>query len=647
MESFSVRTTLNLGDWHALMAAARERVIGAARVKGSLIYRHAPKLLWVVVVVALVYMMNTRPPLVRPLGMLLVGVTIACAFWLVYAMQRRATVPDERGAFLGDRQIDFEADGFRASQVDSNTFNRWPLVIEVTHTADHIFVWIDSFSAYIVPTRDLPAPLTVSTAVSRLQEFMAAASREAKAEPVAVSAPAPTLDLPVAESKVALPARFPSVAQELAALLRLHIWRPVGEMALYGRDVTLILLGVFCFVLWAGLDRLDYGSDVELYWYAISETGVLVLAALALGWVFSRMSRPRVEYRRSLLLVVGFLPLFVAGFWLAMKLPRIPALVSFVALLAAADVYLVTGMRSLTGKRQQAAVTSVIVFAMLLLYLGFRFELSPGIWYEPETQTEETEGAQRESEQLVYDQSARLDEAIDKLAPRDAAKTNVFFVGFAGFEGQRVFAEEIGLAAKRIDERYDAGGRSVLLVNDRRDSAKYPLANSPALRHALLSLGKRMNLDEDVLFLSLSSHGSEDSISVTSEFGYWRDLEASELAEMLRESGIRWKVIVISACHAGSFIEDLRDENTIILAAAAADRTSFGCSDRNKLTYFGAAFYRDALPKAASLRAAFEIARAAIEKREDEEGKTPSMPQAHFGAELEKKLATFEATLDR
>jgi len=244
---------------------------------------------------------------------------------------------------------------------------------------------------------------------------------------------------------------------------------------------------------------------------------------------------------------------------------------------------------------------------------------------------------------LVYDQSARLDDAIDTLAPRDAATTNVFFVGFAGFEGQRVFAEEIGLAARRIDERYGAGGRSVLLVNDRRDSVKHPLATSPALRHALIALGKRMNVDEDVLFLSLSSHGSEDSISVTSALGYWRDLEAADLAEMLRESGIRWKVIVISACHAGSFIEHLRDENTIILTAAAADRTSFGCSDHNKLTYFGEAFYRDALPKAANLRAAFESARAAIEEREDVEGIAPSMPQAHFGAELEKKLAAFEA----
>jgi hypothetical protein len=252
--------------------------------------------------------------------------------------------------------------------------------------------------------------------------------------------------------------------------------------------------------------------------------------------------------------------------------------------------------------------------------------------------------SRRESEQLMFEQSARLNAAIDKLEPRDSSTTNAFFVGFAGYGGQKVFAEEIGLAAKRIGERYGSTAHSLLLVNDRRDNERQPLASVPALRHALNGLSKRMNVEEDVLFLSLSSHGSEDAtISVSSDLDYSRDLSATELADMLRESGIRWKVIVISACHSGSFIEALRDENTIILTAAAADRTSFGCSDDNELTYFGEAFYRDALPKAATLREAFDAAREAISEREVSEMLKPSDPQAHFGAALEQKLAAIEA----
>ena len=76
-----------------------------------------------------------------------------------------------------------------------------------------------------------------------------------------------------------------------------------------------------------------------------------------------------------------------------------------------------------------------------------------------------------------------------------------------------------------------------------------------------------------------------------------QDLTADDLASALQESGIKWRTIVISACHAGSFIDALRNPDTIVITAAEADKASFGCSDDRNLTYFGEAFYRDALPR--------------------------------------------------
>jgi len=86
-------------------------------------------------------------------------------------------------------------------------------------------------------------------------------------------------------------------------------------------------------------------------------------------------------------------------------------------------------------------------------------------------------------------------------------------------------------------------------------------------------------------------------------------------------------------------IDALGDPKTIVITAAAKDRTSFGCSNDSDLTYFGEAFYRDALPGAKSLRDAFEAAKKAIAERERREHETPSNPQAYFGADLEAKLA--------
>jgi hypothetical protein len=140
--------------------------------------------------------------------------------------------------------------------------------------------------------------------------------------------------------------------------------------------------------------------------------------------------------------------------------------------------------------------------------------------------------------------------------------------------------------------------------------------------------------------LSISSHGSEDPLIAVSNSGLpLSNLSPEDLAGALDDAGIQWRVIVISACHAGAFIDSLKNDKTIVITAAAADRVSFGCADDRDLTYFGEAFYRDALPKSRSLRDAFELAKREIAERERNEGFASSKPQAYFGTELEKKLA--------
>ena len=180
-------------------------------------------------------------------------------------------------------------------------------------------------------------------------------------------------------------------------------------------------------------------------------------------------------------------------------------------------------------------------------------------------------------------------------------------------------------------------------LNDQRDLDSQPLASVSGLRYALKGLASKMQLDRDILFLALSSHGSEDPLlSVSNNSIPLQDLSGEDLAAALREANIKWRVIVISACHAGAFIEHLQDPYTIVITAAAADRTSFGCSDDRDLTYFGEMFFRDSVPGAASLRAAFDATKILIAKREQREGIEASNPQAFFGKEMEQRLQAFE-----
>jgi hypothetical protein len=116
------------------------------------------------------------------------------------------------------------------------------------------------------------------------------------------------------------------------------------------------------------------------------------------------------------------------------------------------------------------------------------------------------------------------------------------------------------------------------------------------------------------------------------------DLPPMDVRSALDDAGIRWRIVIVSACYSGIFIEPLKTDTTMILTAADSQHTSFGCADDRDLTYFGEAFLRDSLPKASSLEDAFEQARSSITRREKMETLDHSNPQMWVGASMAKKL---------
>jgi hypothetical protein len=341
-------------------------------------------------------------------------------------------------------------------------------------------------------------------------------------------------------------------------------------------------------------------------------------------------------------LVAGYLPAAVAALWLInAPVTRTQSLLVVCVLVAHASLYFFFGLKALSAALPWRAFGAwVAAIASVALVAGLT-PAQPGPWTVRQSpdQIADYQESKLRTEALLYAQPDRIDAALSALAPRSPG-AQAYFLGFAGYGGQQVFAREIALAEQRVNDRFGSQGRSVLLVNDRQDYDRHPLASRSALERALRGMAARMDVENDVLFLALSSHGKKEAYLVVDNGALPLDkLTPSALADMLRESGIRWKVLVISACYAGTFIEPLRDEYTVIITAAAPHRASFGCNDRRELTYFGEAFYRDAFPKAPDLRAAFDAAAASIAAREQKEGLLPSMPQAHFGARIEDKLA--------
>jgi len=247
------------------------------------------------------------------------------------------------------------------------------------------------------------------------------------------------------------------------------------------------------------------------------------------------------------------------------------------------------------------------------------------------------------SEEALTAQMQLLSESLDGIEDEHPNQTDVFFVGFAPFAGAEVFRRDLELARDAVEDRYGAGQRSVTLLNNPATVTEEPWATVSNLRLSLNTVGEIMNREEDVLFLYLTSHGSENQeLEADLPPLKLKPLTPSSLAGALDEAGIKWRVIVISACYSGGFIAPLQDPNTLIITSARADRSSFGCDDSAEFTYFGQAFFGQALREERSLVGAFERARRLVSERERSENLTPSEPQMHLGEAMRDKLAQFE-----
>jgi hypothetical protein len=429
----------------------------------------------------------------------------------------------------------------------------------------------------------------------------------------------------------------------LAALAGRLTWRVLPPDDASSSDAVIAACGMVALAVWLAYDR--YTAGASALWYPGGITGITWYAAglFALAWVLHRGSGALGGFRSVLAPIVGWVPLALA---IAVAVHRwAPAGAHRPCVLLLAGVGLLHAIRVLAiigASRPRAAVLAAVAFIAVFAWGTERAYVNPDLWYA-DTGDDEA-GGWTDSERLLFEQPDRVDAAAARVRPGDPDRPSVFFLGFAGTGEQRVFAEETKLAQRVISERYGAAGRTLLLVNDRRDRETWPLATIHGLRRALGRLAERMDRSKDVLFLFVTSHGSaEPSLAVSNSTWPLEQLHAATLRKALDASGIRWRVIVISACYSGAFIPALADDQTAIFTSSAADRTSFGCSDDRDVTEFGEAFIRDAVPQAPSLVAAFDRAKVALAKEERRRNLTESLPQARIGAAISAHWERIEA----
>ncbi len=246
---------------------------------------------------------------------------------------------------------------------------------------------------------------------------------------------------------------------------------------------------------------------------------------------------------------------------------------------------------------------------------------------------------QARSETVLYRQPALLEQALAGLREQRPGVPDIYLIAMGGNGGQDVFLHETLSVDALFEERFDTAGRSVVLVNNPATAQERPIASVTALQRALDAAAARMDKDEDVLFLFMTSHGSQDFRFDLSLWPYrFEELTPQRLREMLDASGIRNRVIVVSACYSGGFVEPLADERTLVMSAARADRNSHGCSHEADWTFFGRAYFDEALRHTYSFSEAFAQARQAVTEREAAQGYEASEPQIAEGEKIRPVL---------
>ena len=288
-------------------------------------------------------------------------------------------------------------------------------------------------------------------------------------------------------------------------------------------------------------------------------------------------------------------------------------------------------------------LTVLLLFLVLVL---------PPLWFYPRADlwvsvAEGGESGQLHlTEEVLTAQARLLDGQLAGLLPGRKGVVELYFVGLAGDATQDVFLKELRAAEQLFAQRFGASGRSVVLANNPTSATTLPFASAANLERAVAGVGQAMNRDEDLLLLFLTSHGSRDhELALNNPPLELNDVTPERVRRILKNAGINWRVVVVSACYAGGFIDPLKDERSLIITAADETHESFGCGYGEDFTWFGEAFVGNALRSTFSFTTAFEAAREIIVQWEEEQGETPSNPQISVGGAMQQKLAELEKQL--
>jgi hypothetical protein len=208
----------------------------------------------------------------------------------------------------------------------------------------------------------------------------------------------------------------------------------------------------------------------------------------------------------------------------------------------------------------------------------------------------------------------------------------LFYIGLALFPQQ--WSEDDVIDLGNVLQK-NARMHVVQLIasNSAGEPRRYPVADERAIAALVRSATEHARPD-DIVLVHISTHGNRGSLASQLGSGPSKMISGAQLASQFAPLDRQANVIIISACYSGSLISALQTPRRIIITAARADRSSFGCSASSHHTYFGEAELQAFAEPGHSLQQIVEDLRDTVASMEHRKHLTPSDPQVSAGGNV-------------